>query len=669
MSKLILFAELLANDEGDGLTIDTVGYYNTTTGEVIDGGTELGGTVVLTNDGVVYTPPKLSTKSEVVDSFYYRVTDVYGQISTANVTMTLSSVVVAKNDYVSVAIPCGTNLTMTKEQIMGNDEGGPALRITSVDDPVNGTAVLNSDGTVTFSTLPCNELSIDRGFVVPLRFTQSALDENGNAITPGLYANPEIISTLKPGDYAILSAIRMGSSPIEPGWTLLADSAQARLFYRVLDQAYIDRHNAPPYMGANAQPYPYFTSLAGDRMALPAIRVKTYAIPPYIDPADVILHSYANTHLSTELWSFNPPGFGEDFYRNVVIDAVGPAGLNGGDTNTPNALIYTTRVSNEDNLNNRKAEYIGNRYVLDTDGDTLGYWYAGGSVNAFSEYGSIQNISGVFATIYALRVVPRPNVTLEAGFNYTVADAGGSSDTAKVIAQAKPAINKLVTRLRQTNMFLNEQGFVGMDFIQPGNIEMGVHVKQYEDWSWIDPTFPSSYDNPLDPLPDQGWNIVTKTPPHREVAGTMVQRVATKQSGNNEINAFRNTAGLIASASMTGVELFVDPGETWADIFVSSQAWSQTIPTAQAPYIVPTVTIPEGCQCLYFNTVRPYTAKITVSGGDAFIYNSTRRDFVNYMSFVTHVTTGVPRISIMPGNTRETIDVSTFALVLKNRKK
>lgn len=644
---IITDAQLLSNDEGLGLLVLSVGSAAAGRVERIDG-------------GVLYTAPTTGSS----DTFTYRIQDRFGATATATVTVNLidATIVVARDDVFTTPIDCGISIDFHPDELLNNDTGETALRVTAVSQPVHGTVALSANG-VTFTTEDCGTLTIQKTFQVARRRVRSTLDANGYVVAESLTADKENINVMQPGDFAMMSTIRLGSSEMEAGWTLVADSSQAKLFYREIDQAYIDQHNQEQFIREDdPYPYPYIDTYSDNVGLRPEIRIETFVVPPGVPKDDVILMAQANTQTTGEDFYFRPAPVNENYYRNIYIDAYGPAGEDSTDTVQPAMFMSTTYKSSEDNLNDRIAEYVGNRMTYAISGDTLDGLHGGGGTLTFSEDGYVTRVSNVYSTAYALREVPRPDATLEAGFTYTAEDENGSTDTARVTLPVRASINPRVSRIRQSGMFIAENGFVGLGSSQNvGSYSVGIHVKQAESTDFSGP-------NPIDPFPDQGWTVLAKTPQNQHTAGTMVYR-RVETGGQNEIRAFRGMVGLIASASMTGIEIIADEGETWEDIFVAAYATNITLPNAGFPFVAPKHTIPNGCHSLTFITARPWTCLFKISGEDSFDYHYSRRDFVNLMSMIVHSTTVSPHVVMRPLNPdRVDMSASTMTLILRNRK-
>jgi len=135
-------AQLLGNDtdiDGNPLTI----------GSVTSGAN---GTVVLNADGTVTFTPNANFNG--VADFTYQATDGIANSNSATVTVNVAPVndaPVAVAD--TLAATEDTAVIYTAAQLLGNDTDvdSPVLSIISVTSGANGTAVLNADGTVTFT--------------------------------------------------------------------------------------------------------------------------------------------------------------------------------------------------------------------------------------------------------------------------------------------------------------------------------------------------------------------------------------------------------------------------------------------------------------------------------------------------------------------------------------
>ena len=134
--------DVLANDsdpEGDAFSVIAVSSAN-------------GGTVVVNPDGsLAYTPP---ADFSGIDTLTYTIRDASGLSSTATVAVTVTPV----NDAPVAGDDTGVTqedvpVTFTAAELLANDSDvdGDALTITSVGPSTNGTAVLNADGSVTFT--------------------------------------------------------------------------------------------------------------------------------------------------------------------------------------------------------------------------------------------------------------------------------------------------------------------------------------------------------------------------------------------------------------------------------------------------------------------------------------------------------------------------------------
>src|SRR6185369_8571393 len=113
-----------------------------------------GGTAVLNLDGTVTFTPDANFNGAA--SFTYKANDGTGDSKTVTVNVAaVNDAPVAVAD--TLAATEDTPVTYTAAQLLGNDSAGPAneaaqtLTIASVTSGAGGTAVLNPDGTVTFT--------------------------------------------------------------------------------------------------------------------------------------------------------------------------------------------------------------------------------------------------------------------------------------------------------------------------------------------------------------------------------------------------------------------------------------------------------------------------------------------------------------------------------------
>ncbi|WP_425411106.1 Ig-like domain-containing protein [Hyphococcus sp.] len=153
--------DVAANDtdpNGDPLTIDSV-----TQGA--------NGSVVINPDGTVtYTP---NAGFAGTDTFTYTICDGDGNCDTATVTVTVSADTPQAVDDVATT-PSGTPATIDPAD-NDNEPNGQTLTVTDVTEPANGAAVLNPDGTVTYTP--------DENFVGTDTFTYTVCDPDGNCDT------------------------------------------------------------------------------------------------------------------------------------------------------------------------------------------------------------------------------------------------------------------------------------------------------------------------------------------------------------------------------------------------------------------------------------------------------------------------------------------------------
>ncbi|MBD1996571.1 tandem-95 repeat protein [Leptolyngbya sp. FACHB-541] len=105
------------------------------------------GSVVINPDGTVTYTPKLDFNGN--DSFTYTVTTVAGNTETATVNVTVNPAVDSIND--SSSTNEDTPITIP---VLGNDTFASGTTVTAATNGSNGTVVINSDGTVTYTPKP-----------------------------------------------------------------------------------------------------------------------------------------------------------------------------------------------------------------------------------------------------------------------------------------------------------------------------------------------------------------------------------------------------------------------------------------------------------------------------------------------------------------------------------
>jgi hypothetical protein len=165
--------DVLANDtDADGDALATVG--------VTDG---TNGTAVINADGTVTFTPNANFFGS--DSFTYTASDGQGGTGSATVSITVSpgnNAPVATDD--ALAATEDTPVTYTAAQLLGNDTDvdGDALTIGSITSGANGTAVLNADGTVTFTPDANFNGTADFTYTV----TDGSLTSNAAAVVVGV---------------------------------------------------------------------------------------------------------------------------------------------------------------------------------------------------------------------------------------------------------------------------------------------------------------------------------------------------------------------------------------------------------------------------------------------------------------------------------------------------
>ncbi|MGH1368913.1 MAG: Ig-like domain-containing protein, partial [Maritimibacter sp.] len=152
--------DVIANDtdpEGDPL-------------EVAELGEPENGTAELNPDGTVtYTP---NTDFTGTDTFTYTVTDGNGGTDVVTVQVAVESDEVNEVDAVDDLSATETDTPVVIDVLANdNDPEGDDFEVTDVEDPANGTAELNANGTITYTP--------DTGFTGTETFTYTVTDEHG----------------------------------------------------------------------------------------------------------------------------------------------------------------------------------------------------------------------------------------------------------------------------------------------------------------------------------------------------------------------------------------------------------------------------------------------------------------------------------------------------------
>ncbi|MED5423313.1 MAG: cadherin-like domain-containing protein, partial [Pseudomonadota bacterium] len=167
-----IIIDVLANDtdaNGDDLTVS------------IESDPANGTVVVNADQTVTYIA---NENYSGADSFTYTIDDGYGRTDTASVNITVAAVndnPVAQND--SASTQYNQAITLTAAQLLQNDSDveNDALEITSVQNAQDGTAVLNSDGSVTFTP--------DNGFSGAGSFEYTLSDGQGGTSTASVHVD------------------------------------------------------------------------------------------------------------------------------------------------------------------------------------------------------------------------------------------------------------------------------------------------------------------------------------------------------------------------------------------------------------------------------------------------------------------------------------------------
>ncbi|MFD0519674.1 Ig-like domain-containing protein [Paractinoplanes durhamensis] len=181
------------------------------------------GTVKLNADGTVtYTPNKGYAGT---DTFTYQVVDADGNIASASVSVTVAGAnkaPTAKNDKVSV--PAGGSIVI-KPRANDSDADGDTTKITKIGKPQHGTAVLNSDGTVTYAPDDSYAGGTDS-------FTYTISDGHGGTATATVTVKVVAVATsgdASGGGKLALTGVNTVSVAVAGGMILLLGAALIRV--------------------------------------------------------------------------------------------------------------------------------------------------------------------------------------------------------------------------------------------------------------------------------------------------------------------------------------------------------------------------------------------------------------------------------------------------------
>ncbi|MBA2634146.1 MAG: tandem-95 repeat protein [Chloroflexi bacterium] len=156
--------------------------------ESFDAASAEGGTITLNLNGTLHYTPALDFNG--IDTFTYVATDGQDSSNSATVSITVTEVndaPIAGDDSATVAEDDSVNL-----ELRTNDSTGPAnestqtLTVDSVSDPANGTAVIELDGTVTYTP--------DPDYNGPDSFTYIVCDDGTTAGEPASQCDEGLVS-------------------------------------------------------------------------------------------------------------------------------------------------------------------------------------------------------------------------------------------------------------------------------------------------------------------------------------------------------------------------------------------------------------------------------------------------------------------------------------------
>lgn len=285
---VIPFSEILKNDVGASLRIVEVTqpYF--------------GGSLTYNETAVTYTAPADNLTLER-DQFGYTVVDTFGQRSNATVTIMIKTIgpIDAENDFFG-PVPCGRTIIFTGNQIMANDSGKDIFISSVGTSQIGAEVTLLGNGSVSYQ-VPCPETvklpdtPIDADPVKMKRMSDGSTYGSDPGRTLGLvYGGGNPFDPVV-GDLMVLHCADTNDRGVhlqlEPGWTLLSQDGTNAMYYRWVDQSYLNGMSRPPYTGDFATAYPYYTNgeeYFGD------LKVFCYALPEGMTRENFIVEGKAD---------------------------------------------------------------------------------------------------------------------------------------------------------------------------------------------------------------------------------------------------------------------------------------------------------------------------------------------------------------------------------------
>jgi CshA-type fibril repeat protein/VCBS repeat-containing protein len=389
---------LLGNDvdpDGDVLTI-------------VEVSNPTNGTVTLNPDGTItFTPdPDYSGPA----TFEYTVSDGNGGTDTATVTVNVAEA----NDAPEAANDSFTGeedtpYVMSASDLLGNDSDpeGDTLTISSVDNPTNGTVVLNADGTVTFTP--------DADFTGEATFEYTITDGNGGEDT---------------------ATVTIDFTPVNDG-----PSAAADLLSGEEDTPLVI--NPAELLGND-------TDADGDALTITSVSNPTNGTVTLNDDGTITFTPDADYN-------------GEATFEYTITDGNG-----GEDTATVTiefAPVNDAPVAGDDVLEGTEdttltiqpGQLLGND--TDVDGDTL----------TITEVSNPTNGTVTLNDDGTIDFTPDADYSGPATFEYTVSDGNGGTDTATVtinvadVNEGPDAVNDVLSGVEDTPLVINPAELLGND--------------------------------------------------------------------------------------------------------------------------------------------------------------------------------------------------------------
>ena len=394
-----------------------------------------GGTLSTNGTTVTYTPP---SNFSGTDTFSYTVTDSGGLTDTATVTVTVGAVndaPVAVDDVIGT--PEDTAITVTEASLTGNDtdvDGGP-LDITAVSNSTGGVAVLNGDGTITFT--PTANFSGVGGFDYTVS-DGSATDVGHVTVNIGAVADaPTVTGTdlvVPESDSQQTLFPEVSAAVTDPSETLveLRASGVTGFDFRVNDVGAPDDTGNYTLAGLNGLTVTFDNAGNGGTLdvtgtfSLDGVLGEVVFTITTPGVTSFALNAGALEHFGIIIPPNQNPSFDVTFRaisQDGASQASGQTTINVDVTpvNDAPVAVDDTIATNEDTpITVTEASLTGND--TDIDGGPLDITAVSNSTNGLA----VLNGDGT------ITFTPAPNFSGVAGFDYTVSDGAGGTDIGHV---------------------------------------------------------------------------------------------------------------------------------------------------------------------------------------------------------------------------------------------